>query len=97
MMTDKQIEAEARELHQAYTGEWDDWDGTSEMWKAAWHAVARKHRELADARYKPLVDAVEQVCSSSTRGGTACTQMAYADWGHIEALCRVLDNLKGGS
>ena len=63
---DKQIEAEARELICALLdangilARENEWSYTSPATRKVWLRVAARSRELADARYKPLVDAAER-------------------------------------
>ena len=58
---DKQLEAEATKLRAAYYGHTGlPWSAASPEGKADWLRVAARARELADARYRPLVEAVER-------------------------------------
>lgn len=81
--TDKQLEAEAREFRAVYCSD-PAMGGWEETTRRSWLRVAAKHRELAAARYKPMV-------------GAARVYMETHGQAEREALGRELDNLKGGA
>lgn len=88
---DKRKDTEARELYTEYIewsvgpsgGAWPEWDDLKSCWKTVWTHLAVRARELADERYKPLVDA-------------ALVYMETHGQAEREDLRRELDNLKGG-
>lgn len=65
-MGNELVETWAREIHRAAAPDDDPWETISERERLQWLAGADRALELADAKYKPLVDAAREAVDAHT-------------------------------